>query len=137
MVRIATSNNKKSPFVLSVDGRIGKETLFVLANFSRLMAAKWRNHVWDCTNGRIANTVARSYSHTIFGARLSSTLQDRDPDRESSSGLGLVQQILLQNSFTHTRAKFFSLMPSLIFPSFSILRYTCALHAGNRKRQPP
>ena len=40
MESIATSNGKNSSFSIPIDGKLGKEALFVLANFSRLMAAK-------------------------------------------------------------------------------------------------
>ena len=83
-----------SPFVLSVDGIIGKEALVVLANLSRLMAAKPEepiSHVCGWVNGRIAITVVRSYSHMIRGARLPSPLRDRELDWDPGSGLGLVQ----------------------------------------------
>ena len=71
-----------------------KEALVVLANSSRLMSEKMEEpvlnmHGW--VTGRIAIVVTRSYSLTIHGAHLPSTLRERDPDLESGSGLGLVQ----------------------------------------------
>ena len=38
-VSIAMNNRKKYPFILSVEGMLGKEALIVLKNLSRLMAA--------------------------------------------------------------------------------------------------
>ena len=70
---------KVSPFFLSVDGMLGKEALVVLANLSRLVAAKMEepiSHVHGWVIGRIAIAVARSYSLMIRGAHLSITLQD-------------------------------------------------------------
>ena len=40
MVSTATSNRKKSLIILSIDGMLGREALVVLADLSRLMAAK-------------------------------------------------------------------------------------------------
>ena len=40
MVSIVTRYGKKSPFVLSIDGILVRETLVLLANFSQFMAAK-------------------------------------------------------------------------------------------------
>ena len=51
-----------SQFSLSVDGMLGKEALFVLANLSRLMAEKLEksiSHVFDWVNGRITIMVVR------------------------------------------------------------------------------
>ena len=51
-----------SPFVLSVDGILGRKALFVLANLSGLMSAKMDepiSHVQGCINGRISIAVAR------------------------------------------------------------------------------
>ena len=39
-VNTATSNGNFSPFVLSVDGMLGKEALVILTTFSRLVAEK-------------------------------------------------------------------------------------------------
>ena len=49
------------PFVLSVNGMLGREAMVVLANLSQIMAAKLDkliSHVKDWINGRIAITVA-------------------------------------------------------------------------------
>ena len=40
MVITATSNRENSPYVISVDGILGREALVVKENFSPLMAAK-------------------------------------------------------------------------------------------------
>ena len=71
-----------SPFVLSVDGMIGRESLVVLYQFSQFMADKseeLRSQVRGWLNRRITITVARSYSRMIRGAWLPSPLQERDP----------------------------------------------------------
>ena len=55
-------------FVLSLDGMLEKEALVVLTNLIRLMAEKLKkplSHVRGWVNGRIAITVARSYSCMI------------------------------------------------------------------------
>ena len=73
---------------------LGKETLVVLANMSRLMAAKMDepiSHVRGWVNGPIVIVVARSYSGMIRGACITSPLQDREPDWELGLGLGLAQ----------------------------------------------
>ena len=73
---------KKSPFVLSVDGMLGKEAPVVLVNLSRLMAEKLKepiSHVCGWFNGRIAIAIARSYSRMIRGVCLPSTLWYREP----------------------------------------------------------
>ena len=59
-----------SPFVLSVNGMLGREALVVLADLSRIMAAKIDEpilHVQGWINGHITNAVARSYSCMIRG----------------------------------------------------------------------
>ena len=68
------------PFVLLVDGMLGKEALVVLTNLSRLMVEKLEepiSHVRGWVNGRIAVAVARSYSRMIHGDRLPSPLRGR------------------------------------------------------------
>ena len=83
-----------SPFVLSVDGMLGKEALIVLTNLIRLMAKKLEeplSHVCGWVNGRIIIAVARSYSRMIRGDRLPSPLWDQEPDWDPGSGLGLAQ----------------------------------------------
>ena len=50
------------PFVLSVDGMLGRESPVVLVNLSRIMAVKMDkpiSHVQGCINGRISIAVAR------------------------------------------------------------------------------
>ena len=82
---IATSNGIFSPFVLSFDDMLGKEALVVLANLSRLIAAKLEepiSNVWGWVNGRITITVVRSYYFMICGDPLPSTLKYRDQDWE-------------------------------------------------------
>ena len=89
-----TSNEFFSPFVLSVVCMIGKEALVVLANLSRLMAAKMEEtilHVQASVNSWIGIAFAILYFHIIRGACLPSPLWDRDPNLESCSGLGLAQ----------------------------------------------
>ena len=57
-----------SPFVLSVDGMLGREALVILENLSQLMAAKMDepiSHVQVWINGQFEIAVARSYSRMI------------------------------------------------------------------------
>ena len=57
-----------SPFVLYVGDMIGRETLVIIPNLSRLMAAKMDEfifHVRGWINGRISIVVAKSYLHMI------------------------------------------------------------------------
>ena len=71
---------------------LGREALVVLANLSRLMAAKIDEpifHVQGWINGRIAITVARSYSCIICGDILPSSLWDQEPYWDPEFGLGL------------------------------------------------
>ena len=91
---LSTATSKKNPFVLSVNGMIVKETLFVIRNLSGLIEIKIEEtlpqvHGWD--NVQIALAVARFYFRMIRRARLPSTLQDRDPDRVPRLGLSLAQ----------------------------------------------
>ena len=82
------------PFVLYVDGMLGREALVVLANFSRLVAEKIDepiSHVQGWINGRITIAFARSYSQIIHRDRLPSPLQDWDPEWYPASGLRLAQ----------------------------------------------
>ena len=56
------------PFVLSVDGLLGKESHIVLANLSQLVAEKMEEpilHMCSWFNGLIVITVARLYSFMI------------------------------------------------------------------------
>ena len=58
------------------------------------MAAKMEEpifHLRRWVNGGIAISVNKSYSHMIYGARLTSILMDREPDQESDSDLVLAQ----------------------------------------------
>ena len=85
MVRISTINGKISPFVLSVYGMIGKESLFVLTNFSQLVASKMEEpilHVQRWINGWITIVVEILYSRMINGSFLPSSLWDKDTDWE-------------------------------------------------------
>ena len=82
---------KCSPFVLSIDGMLGREALVLLATLSRLMVAKIYKpilHVRGWINGRIIITVEISYPHIISGDRLTIHLQDRVPVWDSALGLG-------------------------------------------------
>ena len=65
------------PFVLSVDGLLGKEDHVVLTNLSQLMAEKMEEpilHMCSWFNGLIVIAVARSYSLMIREYRLTRTL---------------------------------------------------------------
>lgn len=68
--------------------------MVALANLSQLMAERMKepiSHVRGWVNGRIEIAIARSYSHMIYGSSLSSTLGDKEPDRESVLGMLLSQ----------------------------------------------
>ena len=83
-----------TPFVLSVDGIMGKEAQVALGTLSPLMVARMEEpilHVKGWFNGRIIITVARSYYRVICGYRVPSPLRTREPDWESGSGLFLAQ----------------------------------------------
>ena len=70
-------------FVLSVDGMLRKEVIFVLANLIRLMADKLEeplSHIPGWYNGRIKIRIIRLYSGMICGASLHSSLRDQEPD---------------------------------------------------------
>ena len=79
MVSTSTGNGFSSPFVISVDGMLGKKALVILANLSQIMAAKMDEpilHVRGWINGRIAIAFARLYSQMIHEDRLPSHLWD-------------------------------------------------------------
>ena len=93
-VSTSTSNGKKSPFVISVGGMLGKEDLVVIPHFRLLMAAKMDEpitHVRLWINGQFSIEVARSYSQIICVSRLPSPLRCQDPDWDPGSVLGLAQ----------------------------------------------
>ena len=72
-----------SPFVLSVEGKLGKEALVLLSQFSLYVAAKKSkplSHVWQWVNGRIKIAVARSHSQMIHRAWIPGLLWEREPD---------------------------------------------------------
>ena len=80
------------PFVLSIDGMIGREYLAALAQLSRIMEEKIDeliSHLRGWINGQIANAVEISYSNTIRRSRLPSPLQEKDPDWKPESGIKL------------------------------------------------
>ena len=67
-----------SPFVLLVDGMIGREDLVIISQLSRVMSEKSEETILQVrgwVNRRIAIAVARSYSWMILRARLPSPLQ--------------------------------------------------------------
>ena len=73
---------------------LGKENLVVLFNFIWLIATKMEEpvlHVRVFINSRIEIVVPRFYSRIINGACIPTTLQYRDHDWESISGLVLAQ----------------------------------------------
>ena len=73
---------------------LGKEALAVLINVSQIIATKLKEPLSQLRgwfNVKIAIAVARLYSRTIHGACLPSPLQDRKPDWNLESGLGLAQ----------------------------------------------
>ena len=64
MVSTAKINGKKSPFIIFVNGMLGREALVILTQLSRIMAAKVDKsilHVWGWINGQISIAVARLY----------------------------------------------------------------------------
>ena len=86
--------NVFSPFALSLDDMLNKEVLVVLRDLSRLMAEKfWEpiSHVCGWFNSWIIIAAPRSYFRRIQVARLSSTLQYREPYWDLGLGLGLTQ----------------------------------------------
>ena len=81
-----------SPFVLSVDGILGKESLVLLSQLSQVMEEKREEplpQVRGWVNGRIAIAVSRSYSQMICGARLPSPLRERETGWNPESGIRL------------------------------------------------
>ena len=83
-----------SPFVLLVDGMIGNELQVILANLSRIVAAKMDEpilHVKFWVNCQISIAVARLYSRVLRRYQVPSPVRTRYPDWELSLGLGLVQ----------------------------------------------
>ena len=86
--------NHFSPSVLSGNSILIKEALVVLADLSRLMAAKMEElilHVHGWINGHIAVAVVRSYSCMIRGDNIPRPLWYKDPNWGSGSGLVLAQ----------------------------------------------
>ena len=89
---LSQPTEENSPFVLFVDGMMGKEYQVVLADLSQLMDAKMEeptSHVKGWVNGWITIAVTRSYSRAILIARVPSPLQTRYLDWDL--GLGLAQ----------------------------------------------
>ena len=81
-----------SPFVLSVDGMLGREALVVHSQLIRAMSEKREEpllQVRGWVNGRITITVAMSYSRMIRKACLPSPLQEQDLDWNPESGIVL------------------------------------------------
>ena len=71
---------------------IGREALVVLSHLSIFMAYKREEpllQVQGWVNVRIAIAVARSYSQMIRRTWFPSPLQERDPDWDMESGIGL------------------------------------------------
>ena len=87
-VSTVTTNGFFSPFVLSVDGMLGRAALVVLSQLSRFMADKMEetlSQVREWVNGRTAIAVARYYSRMIRGARPLIPLWEREPDWDPES----------------------------------------------------
>ena len=85
-------NQRKYFLLFYIDGMLGKESLTVLANLSRLVAAKINEsipHVQGWINGHITIEIDRSYSRMICGYRITSPLQDWEADWDPASGLEL------------------------------------------------
>ena len=79
---------------LSVDGMLGRETLDILRNVSQLMAETIDElilHMQGYIDTCIKISVARSYLWMISGDQLPILLNERDPDWDPESGLGLAQ----------------------------------------------
>ena len=84
---------KFPPFVLSVDGMLGRESLVVLSQFSQVMAEKREeplSQVRGWVNGRIAIVIVRSYSQMIRVSQLPSTLREREPGWYLELGIGIL-----------------------------------------------
>ena len=83
-----------SPFIVSVDGMLGREALVILANLSQIVASKMDEpifHMQGFINDIISIAVARSFSQIIFGYRILIPLWDRDPGWDQAPGLRLAQ----------------------------------------------
>ena len=92
--KVQTQETDFSPFVLSVDGMIGKEALVVPANLSQLMEARLEEpilHVLCLVNGQIAIAFMRLYSSMILVDCLPSLPWDKNPDWELILGLRLAE----------------------------------------------
>ena len=79
--------------------------MVMLANLIQLMASKTEepiSQVSGCIIGWIEIVVTGSYSCMIRGSHIPSTLQERELNWESGSGVGLTQEIKHENSFTYT-----------------------------------
>ena len=71
---------------------LGREALSKLAKLSQLMVAKMDepiSHVRGWINSKISIVFRILYPRMIRGSKLTSTLQDRDPDWDPASGFGL------------------------------------------------
>ena len=80
------------PFVLSVDGILGRGALVVLSYLSRFMAEKMEeplSQVRGWVNDQITIPAAMSYLQMIRRSRLPSTLREWDPDWDPESRIGL------------------------------------------------
>ena len=81
-----------TPFVISVESMLGREALLKLSQLSQFMAYKREEpllQVQGWLNSRIAIAVARFYSQMIHVARLHGPRQEREPDWDPESGIGL------------------------------------------------
>ena len=97
-----------SPFPLSVDAMIGKDSLIVITNLSQLKEKKPEetlSQLRGWVNGRIEIVVVRFYSRIIHRACLTSPLWDQEPHWYPVSGLRLAQLIVRQNNFARTPAQ--------------------------------
>ena len=84
--------NGKFSIFLSVNDMLGGEALALLADLSRIVAAKMDEpilHMWGWINSQIEIVVAISYSCMIHGDQPPSTLWYMDTNWDQESGLGL------------------------------------------------
>jgi hypothetical protein len=82
-----------TPFVVSTDGLIGKETKTLLKKLSSLLAEKWEKPysvVCGYVNAQMSIAIVRATHLCLRGSRIpTSQMSDRRPKWESKAGLGL------------------------------------------------
>ena len=79
-------------FVLSVDGILGRKSLVILSQFSRVMEEKGKeslSQVRGWVKKRIAISMVSYYSQMICRVRLPRPLREREPVWDPELGIGL------------------------------------------------